>query len=137
MGLGLGLDGTLDRQTRCQDEYDLLAAYNASHLTPSDNFVGIKESRVVPSCALTSSLIHDVATLTPPADKGDIEWNPIARISHAPEDSRPTDTTNTVQLPAEDVPAPSGESSSRLPDQNTNVDVVRSCIDGALDVLRK
>lgn len=127
----------LDHQVRSQDELDLITAYNATHLTPSDSHNFIKESRVVPGCALASSLIHDVATLTPPAEKIDIEWESIVRNPHAPADSQPADSVNTDRLPDEDAPAASTNLSSRQTEHSSSADVTRSCIDGAMDVLRK
>lgn len=135
-GLGLGLDGMIDHQLRSQTEFDLLTTYNTTHLTPNDG-IGIKESRMVPSCALASSLVHDMATLTPPAEKVDIEWESIARIPHAPTDPRPVDTVIADGLPAEDSPATGVTPQSQHAEQNSSVDVGRTCIDPALNVLRK
>lgn len=126
----------IDHQIRSQTEYDRLAAFNVAHLTPSDG-IGIKELRLVPSCALTSPRVHDMATLTPPAEKIDMQWGPIAQLSQAPAESAAAEMINS-EMPATGVASAAiRDSQPGRTEQVSGVDVSRSCIDGAMDVLRK
>lgn len=119
-------------------DFDLVSAFNATQISmqlkhPLDPKLLLGSSRTI-----ATPIRHDVATLTPPADTGDIQHNPIsaATISHSAMESPGNNSGgssslapySTVRNPVQLSPG-SGEGNEPT--------TPRSWITGALDVVRK
>lgn len=119
-------------------DFDLISAFNATQMSmqlkhPLDPKLVLGGSRTI-----ATPIRHDVAILTPPADTGDIQHNPIAAavISHSAMESSGNDSGHSPSLAPHDtvrspvqLPLSSGEEHDPTRP--------RSWITGALDVVRK
>lgn len=92
----------------------------------------------LPPGLVRTPFLHDVATLTPPAESGEPTWQPISSTSNAPMDSPSTDPGNVSTHPLEtgtaSETAPPAAASS-LP-QLTNGGA-QAWVNDALEILRK
>ncbi|EME46253.1 hypothetical protein DOTSEDRAFT_86852 [Dothistroma septosporum NZE10] len=71
------------------------AAIGAGYLSPCDLAPRLGEKPSLPGGrAVPTSIKHDVATLTPPAELGEMQWLSIRSVSNAPMDSPSTDPGN-------------------------------------------
>lgn len=119
---------------------ELLSAFNnATQLSPTQLRHPLDSKLVLGgSRSIATPIRHDVATLTPPAETGDIQHNPIAtaHVSSVPMDSPATGVGNPISQasqPAEQsqVQSPPSSREGAIPTRP------RSWIAGALDVVCK
>ncbi|CAK3758994.1 Hypothetical predicted protein [Lecanosticta acicola] len=147
---GLPLDGgddtalmaPLSDLIRLQEELDLGHTAHPSvpaNLAPDcpSRKAGDTNSPRNPSRAVSTPFRHDVATLTPPAEIGDISWLPTATISNAPVDSRATDSVNAGTVDSHAAESAEGNAAHTPPGpvQLSNGPPGSSWIDKALAVL--
>ncbi|KAF2170042.1 hypothetical protein M409DRAFT_19654 [Zasmidium cellare ATCC 36951] len=117
-------------------DFDLLSAFNATQISPMrlrhplDAKIVLGSSRTI-----ATPIRHDVATLTPPAETGEIQQNPIAAafISHATMDSPAPEPGNS----GSHSPRETEQSPVQLPPGSHEEDPTtpRPWIAGALDVV--
>lgn len=132
----LEMDGTSANLAREEPDTDLSAAIGAGYLSPSHlgPRLGEKPS-LAGGRAVVTSIKHDVATLTPPAEIGEMQRLSVRSVSNAPMDSPSTDPTSSFE---ESQSAAGGAAASGTePSEISTAASQPLWLDGAVNVLRK
>lgn len=98
-GLGFTFDAMKDAGEEPAADSRLLPAFNTPQISPANLKHPLDPNIALVGSRTIATIRHDVATLTPPAETGDIQYNPITALSGAPMDLPASDASSTGSLP--------------------------------------
>lgn len=132
------MDGTAADLAREEPQADLSAAIGAGYLSPSHlgPRLGEKPS-LAGGRAVATSIKHDVATLTPPAEIGEMQWLSVRSVSNAPMDSPSTDSGNATSSFGDSQSAGGATASGAETSEVSTPPPEPLWLDGAVSVLCK